>query len=75
MITTGRHIEADYSIKSSRVVWILKHLINSYRKSKRIRMNNGPEFISHLIQTWILVNDIKFAYIQPGKPTTQQLLV
>jgi len=37
-------------------------------------MDNVPEFISHLIQTWSLVNEIKFAYIQPGKPTQNSLI-
>lgn len=61
-------IETDYSLRSSRVVWVLKHLINHYGKPQKIRMAGGPEFVAKLTQVWSEANDIEFKYIEPGKP-------
>lgn len=35
---------------------------------KRIRVDNGPEFISKALDNWAYVNNIKLEFSRPGKP-------
>jgi putative transposase len=61
-------IEIDTSLPAERVVRVLEMLIAWRGGPKQIRLDNGPEFISHQLKAWAEQNQITLAHIQPGKP-------
>ncbi|MFC5413190.1 integrase core domain-containing protein [Larkinella bovis] len=62
-------IEVDYSLPALRVTRFLDQLIERYGKPKRIRSDNGPEFISHTLQDWCTDKKVELCWIELGKPT------
>ena len=64
----GLGIEVDFSLPSERVIRTLDRLIEWRGKPKRLRCDNGPEYISGALATWSEKNDIVLSFIQPGKP-------
>jgi putative transposase len=62
-------IEIDTSMPSLRVIRVLNRVIEQRGKPSNIRSDNGPEFISHVLQDWCEKHQITLQYIQPGKPT------
>ena len=62
-------IETDTSLPALRVIRVLEQLEASRGLPEMIRVDNGPEFISHKLDAWCKDHGITPAYIQPGKPT------
>ena len=61
-------IEVEGSIRSTKVIEVLTKLVCIHGAPKRLRSDNGPEFISDAIQKWLSEEGIQTAYIAPGKP-------
>lgn len=62
-------IVADTSLPSLRVIRTLKKLLLIRGTPDMIRVDNGPEFISHKLDSWCKDKKIQMVFIQPGKPT------
>jgi putative transposase len=67
-------IDIDTSLPARRVIRALERLIEARGLPKALRCDNGPEFISHLLQEWCEARSIRLQYIQPGKPTQNALI-
>jgi len=59
-------IEVDFSLPCKRVVKTLNQIIEWREKPKQIRMDNGPEYISHKLKEWAEKLGIALVYIEPG---------
>jgi len=62
------NIYADNRITGDTVVDILDSISCHRGLPKRIRVDNGPEFISKAIDNWSYQNNIKLEFSSPGKP-------
>jgi len=61
-------IEIDTSLPARRVIRVLERLIAEKGKPANVRCDNGPEFISHLLEQWCTDRKINIQFIQPGRP-------
>lgn len=62
-------IETDTSLPALRVIRVLEQLEESRGLPRMLRVDNGPEFISHKLDVWCKERGITLAFIEPGKPT------
>lgn len=61
-------IESDISLPTVRLIRVLEYLKEFRGLPKMIRVDNGPEFISHKLDIWCKEHKIDLMFIQPGKP-------
>ena len=62
-------IEIDFSLPARRVIRALEHVIELHTNPKRLRVDNGPEFIAQELEDWAKANAIELQFIQKGSPT------
>lgn len=61
-------IHADRAIRAADVLAVLQDAIAEHGAPQYIRSDNGPEFIANAIQNWLVENNIRALYIDPGCP-------
>ncbi len=62
-------IEVDTSLPTDRIIRVLERVSGERGYPKKLRMDNGPEFISNKFASWASSKNIELCFIQPGKPT------
>jgi putative transposase len=64
----GLAIDVDGRIRSARVIEVLSRLVSTRGTPAFLRSDNGPEFVSKALLSWIVAQGIGTALIEPGKP-------
>jgi len=67
-------IEVDDRLGGHRVVAVLQRLREKRSFPKTIRVDNGPEFISKVLDQWAYLNGVELDFSRPGKPTDNALI-
>jgi len=62
-------IEVSDHLGGHRVVEVLMRLGEERNLPKTIRVDNGPEFISKVLDQWAYLNGVALDLSRPGKPT------
>lgn len=62
-------IEADQGIKGNDVVNMLDQIKSLRGSARAMRYDNGPEFVSKVLDQWAYENKVTFDFSRPGKPT------
>lgn len=61
-------IEIDLNLPAERVVRVLDRVASWRGYPLKMRMDNGPEFVSVKLAEWAEEHEVELEFIQPGKP-------
>ena len=62
-------MEVDTNLPAARIIRVLDRIAAWRGYPAKIRMDNGPEFVSAQLAGWAEQHGIDLEFIQPGKPT------
>jgi putative transposase len=62
-------LDVRHNYKGSDVVDTLERIAAEYGRPQRIRVDQGPEFISKDLDMWAYQHDVVLDFSRPGKPT------
>jgi putative transposase len=61
-------IEVDTNLPAARVIRVLERIATWRGYPAKLRMDNGPEFVSVQLACWAKAHGVELEFIQPGKP-------
>ena len=67
-------LEVSQRIRGIDVVGVLERISKEHGLTKRIQVDNGPEFISKDLDRWAYWNHVELDFSRPGKPTDNALV-
>jgi len=67
-------IHVDKSIKGEHVALKLSEICLERGFPKKIKVDNGPEFISRSLDSWAYFNKVKLEFSRPGTPTDNAVI-
>jgi putative transposase len=67
-------IEVSDRLGGQRLVEVLMQVVQEKGLPKTIKVDNGPEFTSKILDQWAYLNGVELDFIRPGKPTDNALI-
>jgi len=62
-------IEVDTSLTGERVTRVLDWIAGQRGLPKALRLDNGPEFVSKVLDAWAVQHGVALHFTTPGRPT------